>query len=239
MELSELVVFNGKILSFDDRTGFIYEIRDDKVLPWIFLADGDGHSTAKGFKSEWATVKNQHLYVGSMGKEWTSSSGEFESNDPMYVKVVNMDGEVHHVNWVRNYKALRSALSIEWPGYMIHESGVWSPVHKKWFFLPRRASKEKYNDTRDEHMGCNIMLVADEQFSNVDVKEVGPLIATHGFSSFKFLPGTNDEVIVALKTEELNGSTSTYIIAFSINGKILMDEIKIPTTLKYEGLEFI
>lgn len=238
MELSELVVFNGKLLSFDDRTGFIYEIKDDKILPWIFLADGNGDTT-KGFKSEWATIKGQQLYVGSMGKEWTTSDGEFESYDPMYVKVVNTMGEVHHLNWVNNYKALRQALSIEWPGYMIHESGVWSAIHNKWFFLPRRASKEKYNDTRDEHMGCNILLSTDDKFANVDVKEVGALIATHGFSSFKFLPGTNDQVIVALKTEELNGSTSTYIMAFTIAGKIVLAEEKIPTTLKYEGFEFI
>lgn len=238
MELSELVVFNGRLLSFDDRTGFIYEIRDDKAIPWIFLSDGNGQS-AKGFKSEWATVKDHQLYVGSMGKEWTTSLGDFESNDPMYVKVVNVDGEVHHINWIKNFKALRLALSIKWPGYMIHESGVWSNEHKKWFFLPRRASKDKYNDTRDEHMGCNMLLSTNDSFSNIKVTEVGKLIPTHGFSSFKFIPGTHDNIIVALKTEELNGSTSTYIMAFTVDGKVLMAEEKIPTNLKYEGLEFI
>jgi soluble calcium-activated nucleotidase 1 len=49
MELSELVVFNGKLLSFDDRTGFIYEItNDNQAIPWILLTDGDGKSTSKG-----------------------------------------------------------------------------------------------------------------------------------------------------------------------------------------------
>lgn len=43
MELSELVTFNGKIYSFDDRTGIVYSIgEDDTVLPWIILMDGDG-----------------------------------------------------------------------------------------------------------------------------------------------------------------------------------------------------
>lgn len=43
MELSELVTFNGKIYSFDDRTGIVYNIRDDNsVLPWIILMDGNG-----------------------------------------------------------------------------------------------------------------------------------------------------------------------------------------------------
>lgn len=48
----------------------------------------------KGFKSEWATVKNEILYVGSMGKEWTTDSGEFQSNDPQYIKTVTVKGEV-------------------------------------------------------------------------------------------------------------------------------------------------
>lgn len=48
----------------------------------------------KGFKSEWATVKDEILYVGSMGKEWTTPSGDFENNNPQYVKAVTMKGEV-------------------------------------------------------------------------------------------------------------------------------------------------
>lgn len=42
MELSELVVFDGKLLTFDDRTGLIFEIVNDKAVPWLLLLDGDG-----------------------------------------------------------------------------------------------------------------------------------------------------------------------------------------------------
>ena len=31
MELSELVVFDGKLLTFDDRTGVVYQVEGDKV----------------------------------------------------------------------------------------------------------------------------------------------------------------------------------------------------------------
>lgn len=96
MELSELVTFNGRLLTFDDRTGLIYELHNNNViLPWILLMDGDGRSN-KGFKSEWATVKDKHLYVGSMGKEWTTNDGDFQNYDPMYVKVINVHGEVKY-----------------------------------------------------------------------------------------------------------------------------------------------
>lgn len=59
-----------------------------------------------------------------------------------------------------------------------------------------------------------------------------------GFSSFKFIPGTNDEAIVALKTTEVEGKTSTYITAFTTEGKVLLKDTLIED-LKYEGVEFI
>ena len=37
MELSELVVFNGHLLTVDDRTGVIYRIEGNKVIPWVIL----------------------------------------------------------------------------------------------------------------------------------------------------------------------------------------------------------
>jgi soluble calcium-activated nucleotidase 1 len=42
MELSELIVFNGKLYVLDDRTGIVYELLDDRVIPFVMLNDGDG-----------------------------------------------------------------------------------------------------------------------------------------------------------------------------------------------------
>lgn len=258
MELSELRVFNGKLYTFDDRTGIVYHIIDNhKIIPWVLLTDGDGQSMKGefnfnsikyfllitlllGFKSEWATVKDETLYVGSMGKEWTTSTGEFESHSPMFVKAISPNGEVRHVNWVDNFKAIRGAVDINWPGYMIHESGEWSEIRQKWYFLPRRCSKERYNETRDEVMGCNVLIECDEQFHKVHVVRVGELThPTRGFSTFKFVPGSEDKTIVALKSEEYNGKTSTYYTVFTVDGKILIPDTKIDTDLKYEGFEFV
>lgn len=44
MELSELIAFNGKLYSCDDRTGLVVEITNDNlIIPWVILQDGDGH----------------------------------------------------------------------------------------------------------------------------------------------------------------------------------------------------
>lgn len=92
-ELSELVVFDGRLMTFDDRTGMVFEIIGNKIVPWLLLMDGDGKKT-KGFKTEWATVKDEMLYIGSMGKEWTTATGEFNHHDPMFIKTVSNVGLV-------------------------------------------------------------------------------------------------------------------------------------------------
>lgn len=44
MELSELVVYNGRLYTVDDRTGIIYFIQNNAVYPWVLLVDGNGTS---------------------------------------------------------------------------------------------------------------------------------------------------------------------------------------------------
>ncbi|XP_037546164.1 soluble calcium-activated nucleotidase 1 [Nematolebias whitei] len=237
MELSELVAFNGHLYSVDDRTGVVYRIQGSRVIPWVILPDGDG-SVSKGFKAEWLAVKDEHLFVGGLGKEWTTTSGEVVNNNPEWVKVVGYNGEVQHENWVPNYNALRSAAGIEPPGYLIHESAAWSKRHQRWFFLPRRASHEHYEETADERRATNLLLSCPADFSHITTQRVGPLNLAHGFSSFRFVPNTDDQIILALKSEEDAGRIATYIIGFTLDGRLLLPETKIGD-VKYEGLEFI
>ena len=244
LELSELVTFNGRLYTVDDRTGIIYwvHVTDTSVRlsPWTILADGDGSET-KGFKCEWATVKDRHLYVGGLGKEWTTPEGQLVNFNPMYVKRISYKGEVEHIDWHDHYVKMRSAAGIEFPGYMIHEAVVWSDVHSEWFVLPRRASKYKYNEVDDERHGTNLLLRADADFAGkVAVSRIGELgePASHGFSSFKFVPGTQDTVIVALKSEELEGKVASFIMVFHIDGTILYPETKVGDH-KFEGVEFV
>lgn len=61
-------------------------------------------------------MKDEQLYVGGLGKEWTTTSGEVVNNHPEWVKVVGYRGDVQHENWVPHYNALRSATGIQPPG---------------------------------------------------------------------------------------------------------------------------
>lgn len=134
---------------------------------------------------------------------------------------------------------LTCSLSVSRPaGYLIHESAAWSERLQRWFFLPRRASHEHYDEAADERRATNLLLSSPADFGHVSVRRVGPLYPTHGFSSFKFVPDTDDQIILALKSEEDAGRIATYIMAFTLDGRLLMPETKIGD-VKYEGLEFL
>lgn len=55
----------------------VFEILKGHLVPWVILEDGPG-TVDKGFKAEWMTIKNRHLYVGGLGKEWTTEDGVSE-----------------------------------------------------------------------------------------------------------------------------------------------------------------
>ena len=99
-------------------------------------------------------------------------------------------------------------------------------------------SKEKYDDVTDERMGTNTMIITDQHFSNIRSVTVGQRIPTHGFSSCKFIPGTQDNLIIALKSEEIEGSVATYLMVFNMDGQVIYDEVKIGDR-KFEGIEFL
>jgi len=254
MELSELIVFNGKLYSCDDRTGMIYRIElsssssssssssttTTATLPWVFLSDGPGDE-AKGFKCEWLAVRDKVLYAGGLGKEWTSPDGlTLVNHHPMFVKTISHFGDVLHEDWMKRYVDMRSKAGIHYPGYMIHESAAWSRQRQRWTFLPRRAHNDRYNDKEDEHHATNLILTADKDFTDVQVGTLGPLKPEHGFSSFKFIPDTKDELVVALKSKEVDGQLESYVMVYDVvSGAIIMDEVAIPGHYKYEGVEFV
>jgi len=236
MELSELAYFNNQLFSCDDRTGIVYEIYDEEVIPHYILVDGNGHSP-KGFKCEWMTVKDDLLYIGGLGKEWTNQNGDVVGRAPQWIKTVDITGRVSHVSWVHVYEALREATGTAFPGYLIHEAVRFHPVQRRWYFFPRRVSTEPYVDTLDESRGSNVVISTNEHFQDIKVTHLGEKIPTHGFSSFAFVPYREDEV-VALKTEEVGDTIATYITVFNLDGTILLEETQIGN-IKFEGIEIV
>lgn len=241
MELSELVFYNNKLLACDDRTGIIFEVdvSKGKVFPRYVFGNGDG-SEEKGFKCEWMCVRDDKLYVGSMGKDWTTADGQFVNDHPNWVKVITPDGLSTAVNWRDNYVKVSQAVKITKPseGYMVHEAVGWNYSSNTWVIMPRRVAFTEYDDKADALKGSNHFFITDDSFSLITVERIGDLIPSHGFSSFKFLPHRPNEVL-ALKSVETDDALESYIMVFDMStGNILMPETRVGPH-KFEGVEFI
>lgn len=219
LELSEAVRYNNQLLAVCDVTGLVYRIdlARKQVYQRLALADGDGDST-KPFKAEWATVKDGALLIGSMGREWYRDDGTIENFNNQWVKRLDASGDVRSVNWRPVYEALRTATNTTSPGYLWHEALEWDARHRRWLILPRKASEaEPFDDKLDEKRATNLLLVASEDFSSIEVRRVGPLEPEWGFTAVRKVPGT-DSVFLALKAMEVDGRTATRIGLFELQG---------------------
>lgn len=256
MELSELTLYQNRLLAFDDRTGSIFEVlskneKDSFVVPRFVITEGEG-DTDKGMKWEWATVKDDVLYIGSMGKEYTNPDGSIANSNNLWIARVNSKGEVEREDWTPQYNFVRELLGAQPPGYVIHEAVLFSNVMRKWLFIPRRVSYDAYNDELDERKGATKIVIVNEDFTKGEVvdiqlkgEDMDPL---HGFSTAAFVPDSDEQHIAAIRSVEedcVGGDESlckqrSYVMVFhALTGEVLMDEVKIDQDVKYEGIEFV
>lgn len=199
--------------------------------------------------TEWSTVKDGELYMGSMGKEYTLQDGSVKNRNNLWIGVLNEYGQLRRENWEKQYNVVRHALGADFPGYIIIEACNWSPILHKWVFLPRRISKTAYDEVEDEKKGGHQLVLVSEDFKDTTVvdikmKSLDPL---KGFSTFAFVPNSDDRHVLAIRSVEDNCVDFTpqcqqhsYFIVFDImTGEVLSDEIKYPENVKYEGIEFV
>jgi soluble calcium-activated nucleotidase 1 len=252
-EFSELTVYNDRLLTFDDRTGDVFELLNNAeatksfVVPRFVITEGNG-DTDKGMKWEWSTVKNGELYMGSMGKEYTRPDGTIQNRNNLWIGILNAEGELRREDWTDQYNVVRKALKALSPGYLIIEAVNWSDHLQKWVFLPRRISETAYDENEDERRGGRQLVLVSPDFSSTQVVDINlqkdPL---KGFSTFAFVPNTNDRHAFAIRSveEDCVGGLETckqrsYFIVFDVlSGETLSEEVKYPEDLKFEGLEFV
>ena len=256
MELSELTLYNNRLLSFDDRTGTVFEILNQPdgaesfVVPRFVITEGEG-DTDKGMKWEWATEKNGDLYLGSMGKEYTNPDGSIANTNNLWVSILSPRGELSRVDWAKNFNFVRAQLGAASPGYCIHEAILWSSHLNKWVFVPRRISSDAYDENEDERKGSNKLVLVDEKFTSAKVVDIAMAVVDklHGFSTIAFVPGTKDRHALAVRTVEedcVGGDENmckqrSYFLVFDVTtGEVLMDEVKYSEEgMKFEGVEFV
>lgn len=60
------------------------------------------------------------MYVGGLGKEWTSIEGVVENLNPQWVKSIGPGGDVRHEDWHVYYNNMKKAADIQFPGRCFH-----------------------------------------------------------------------------------------------------------------------
>lgn len=63
LELSELVTYNGQLLTIDDKTGLVYIIENETLIPWVIVVDGNGHVNRGNDRK----ANGSHLKIGHFG----------------------------------------------------------------------------------------------------------------------------------------------------------------------------
>ena len=61
-------------------------------------------------------MKDETMWVGGLGKEWTTTKGEVLNVNPQWVKSIGPTGDVLHHNWVERYNILREKAGFQAPG---------------------------------------------------------------------------------------------------------------------------
>ena len=196
-EYSLLELFGGKLVTACDRTGNLDEIVPNPdfgtvegaakytIAPVkdasgerVKLLLGDGKKP-KPLKCEWSTIKDGKLVIGSTGKERTDDDGNVVHQGEMWCKTFDENWAVTHEDWIAKYGALRGPTKCpHGAGFMIHEGARWSDVHQKWFFIPRKLSREPYVEATEGGKCCNLMIACDPDFSEASGMKLRPPLSS-------------------------------------------------------------
>jgi len=241
MELSELVLYNRLLLAFCDYSGITYKI--DPITGKTFqrwaIADGNGDEP-KPFKGEWATVKGDTIWLGSIGFEWYGANGEVLHRNAEWVKLIDANGGIRNLNWHPVYQTIRSATNTTMPGFLWHEAIEWEPRERKWIMLPRFASTtERYRPGVEQNNTANLLIVADEGFVDIRVVHLAHHDERFGFTSVRRLPGSAS-LFMVLRVHETETVHWTQAAILDLEGNFYTEPPYIEIgPRKFEGLAFL
>uniref|UniRef100_A0A914MS07 Uncharacterized protein n=1 Tax=Meloidogyne incognita TaxID=6306 RepID=A0A914MS07_MELIC len=162
----------------------------------------------------------------------------------MWIKIININGEITSFNWIKNYDKLRNAKQSNGLIFIRNGSffqGFILRLFDSNLFGLRFASNVSPKDVKGENYGTNLLLIADENFTKIETKRIGSIgDGSSGYTAFQFLPESNDEIIVAIKAKEYKGEPiATNISVFRhSDGKFLIEDENVDYKYKFEGLSF-
>lgn len=258
LELSELVWFDQRLLTMDDRTGVLLEFVKGLPEPKFFL--DTVHGGSKGFKAEWAVQKGPALLIGSHGNVNLRKSLPMQLINMKTLDITVLDAE--HVFSTLHDACIGDQLRLEGErdalkgAYLTHECCAYSKRRGKFFFAPRQVAWDPYTKESAGRRGSNLLAITALDFdfsrnkvtcSDVQLLRVGKENRLRGFSALAFLPDSNENILMALKSTEceVNGEEviESFVTVFELfdddrQTRTLVEDIPLGQ-VKYEGVSFI
>jgi len=209
--------------------------------PWIILSKENSN---EGFKCKWGVVRNNQLWIGSTGslvpKNKTDEESTETSKERQIVKQIDPTGEVTDVDFSKHYEKLAEAYEVNLrQGHVVHEAAAWSDLLNKWIWAPKRVTKDKRDNETWNKISTNEVELSDDKFEDVTTTKFGNLTETVGFKGLRFIPGTQDRFVLALKagTDEEGNYISTLAV-YDLKGTEIMPETKVADGT-YSAVEFL
>ena len=153
----------------------------------------------------------------------------------LQVKTISKKGIVKTLDWNAIYEAIENYLNLPPIGFVMMEAVLYSATQQTWYFLPRSLHRAP-NDSST----CSFVVVSTNNFSSFKTISLeGKLDTRSGFAAARFVPGTNETAIMALRSLEGDRVFATMIVVFHINSTILLPEQTVSQGVKFEGVEFM
>merc|ERR550534_646536 len=252
MELSDAIILDGECFTFDDRTGamFSFNPNDTKTFKPSDVA-------LPKMKIEWCFQKGSKLYYGS----------HLDVHRKKTCTVVELDIETQTLTdslMVQPFvKKLgeKIAADPDVPTYssITVEAAAYSEAQGEMLIVPRALMYEKFNPKTDT--GANgwnkflkvkwdkdsgIEALNKIQLSDIEIVTIDtPQVLGRGFAAIDWIPADGKDaskVLAAVKSVEtcINGveTVESYFTVFDLKGNVLLEDVRFPGNMKYEGLAF-
>jgi len=253
MELSDAIILDGECFTFDDRTGamFSFNPNDTKTFKSSDVA-------LPKMKIEWCFQKGSKLYYGShldVHRKKTCTVVELDIETQTLTDSLLVQPFVKKLG-----EKIASDPDVPTYSSITVEAAAYSESREEMLIVPRALMYEKFDPATDNgahgwnkflkvKWNRNDGLQALNQITLDDIEIVTidtPQILEKGFAAIDWIPTSVEEnqdmVLAAVKSVEVcyDGveTIESYFSVFDLEGNVLLEDVRFPGNMKYEGLAF-
>eukprot|EP00602_Paraphysomonas_sp_CaronLab_P007332 CAMPEP_0185034162 /NCGR_PEP_ID=MMETSP1103-20130426/23775_1 /TAXON_ID=36769 /ORGANISM="Paraphysomonas bandaiensis, Strain Caron Lab Isolate" /LENGTH=380 /DNA_ID=CAMNT_0027570703 /DNA_START=139 /DNA_END=1281 /DNA_ORIENTATION=+ len=181
-----------------------------------------------------------------------------------WVVTIDPSGRVNHLDWEREFTSLEIAAEVDASTHRLyHEAVLWSERMEMWVFFPSvvetivKGQRDSVRLARASEPDRDVRIIlASADFRTITVRKLTELNMPsqetsrgqnttavtknlYYISSARFLPGSGDQVVVAVMVSRATGAS--YLVLITVDGEVIGTPQEFPTSEKmvFTGIEFL